>query len=113
MRSQQIKTNNIHLVSKKRTLADITQLEGEFEGLSIDAKETRKRRKLPAAASQSKFSVIANKGDDAWSNFSSQLKFTNQPPCFTKENLPFISKEGKSKNFVPVNPNFLCNKVEH
>ena len=51
MRSQQIKTNNIHLVSKKRTLADITQLEGEFEGLSINAKETSKRRKLPVVES--------------------------------------------------------------
>lgn len=76
MRSQQIKTNNIHLVSKKRTLADITQLEGDFDGLTIDVKETGKRRKLPVA-SQSKFSVIANKGDDIWSNVSSQQKFAN------------------------------------
>jgi hypothetical protein len=44
-------------------MAEVTQLEGDFERLSVGAVPYKKKLKLPAQ-SQSKFSVLANKGDD-------------------------------------------------
>jgi len=56
-------------------MAEITQLEGDFERMSVGAIPNKKRLKLPVQ-SQSKFSVLANKGDDWQSAISSQNKFS-------------------------------------
>ena len=44
-------------------MAEVTQLEGDFERLSVGAQIGKKRLKLPMQ-SQSKLSVMVNKGDD-------------------------------------------------